>query len=219
MEERLKWISRAMQAGMVGVALAGIVTGNFTWIPAAVVSLFVTAIPALLRRDLGLVLPVELNFWIVLALFLHVVGGISGFYDNVSGWDHITHMISASLIAALGFVVVVTIDKYVESIFLPRPFPALFIVMFTMAFGVLWEFMEFASDQLMGTMLQYSLDDSMVDLMFDAFGGFIVAVMGEYYLTHASQEHFVTPLKVDKAKIRRSKLNWLRKKVKQGPSP
>ena len=219
MEERLKWVSRAMQAGMVGVALAGIVTDNPTWVPAAVVSLFVTAIPALLRRDLGLVLPVELNFWIVLALFMHVVGGFSGFYDHVPGWDHITHMISASLVAALGFVVVVTIDKYVESIFLPRPFPALFIIMCTMAFGVLWEFMEFANDQLAGTMLQYSLDDTMVDMMFDAFGGFIVAAMGEYYLTHASQEHFVTPLNVDKAKIRRSKLISIREKVKRGPSP
>lgn len=219
MEERLKLVSRAMQAGIVGVALAGVVTDNPTWVPAAVFSLFVSAIPALLRRDLGLVLPVELNFWIVLALFLHVVGGFSGFYDHVPGWDHITHMISASLVAALGFVVVVTIDKYVESIFLPRPFPALFIIMFTMAFGVLWEFMEFANDQLMGTMLQYSLDDTMVDMMFDAFGGFIVAVLGEYYLTHASHEHFVTPLKVDQAKVRRSKLNWVRKKVKRGPSP
>lgn len=219
MEKRLKLVSRAMQVGMVGVALAGVVTDNPTWVPAAVVSLFVTAIPALLRRDLGLVLPVELNFWIVLALFLHLAGGFSGFYDHVPGWDHITHMISASLVAALGFVVVVTIDKYVESIFLPRPFPALFIIMFTMAFGVLWEFMEFASDQLMGTMMQYSLDDTMVDMMFDAFGGFIVAALGEYYLTHASNEHFVTPLKIDEVKVRRSKLNWLRKKVKRGPSP
>jgi hypothetical protein len=212
MEERLKLLSRAMQAGMVGVALAGVVTGNFTWVPAAVVSLFVTLIPGLLRRDLGLVLPVELNFWIVLALFLHVVGGSSGFYDNVPGWDHITHVMSASLVAALGFVAVVTIDKYVESIYLPRPFLAFFIVMFTMAFGVLWEFMEFANDQLMGTMLQYNLEDTMVDLIFDGFGGFFVASLGAYYLTHTAHEHFVTGLKIDKEKVRRSRFFRLRKK-------
>jgi hypothetical protein len=212
MEERLKLLSRAMQAGMVGVALAGVVTGNFTWVPAAVVSLFVTLIPGLLRRDLGLVLPVELNFWIVLALFLHVVGGSSGFYDNVPGWDHITHVMSASLVAALGFVAVVTIDKYVESIYLPRPFLAFFIVMFTMAFGVLWEFMEFANDQLMGTMLQYNLEDTMVDLIFDGFGGFFVASLGAYYLTHTAHEHFVTGPKIDKEKVRRSRLFRLRKK-------
>jgi len=202
MEERLKLASRAMQAGMLGVALAGLVTANFTWVPSAVFSLFVSVIPSLIRRDLGIVLPVELNFWIVLALFLHVVGGFSGLYDNVTGWDHITHMMSASLVAALGFVAVVTIDKYVDSIYLPRPFLAFFIAMFTMAFGVLWEFMEFANDQLLGTRLQYSLDDTMVDMMFDAFGGFVVAIAGTYYLTHTTHERFVRALDVDEAKER-----------------
>ena len=200
MEERLKLASRAMQAAMFGVVLAGLVTRNFTWMPGAAFSLFVSFIPAMLRRDLGIVLPIELNFWIVLALFLHVVGGFSGFYDNVTGWDHITHAMSASLVAALGFVAVATIDKYVETIYLPRPFLAFFIVMFTMAFGVLWEFMEFANDQLAGTHLQYNLDDTMVDLLFDAFGGFIVAIVGTYYLTHMTHEHFVSPLNVDQAK-------------------
>ncbi len=202
MEERLKLASRTMQAAMLGVALAGILTLNFTWVPAALFSLFVSAIPAIVRRDLGMVLPVELNFWIVLALFLHVVGGFSGFYDNIPGWDHITHIMSASLVAALGFVAVVTIDKYVESIYLPRPFLTFFIVMFTMAFGVLWEFMEFANDQLAGTHLQYSLDDTMVDMMFDSFGGFIVAIMGAYYLTHTPHEHFVGALDISEAKAR-----------------
>jgi len=202
MGQRLKLASRAMQAAIFGVALAGIVTGNFTWLPGAVLSLFVSFVPAIIRRDLGIVLPIELNFWIVLALFLHVVGGFSGFYDHVTGWDHITHAMSASLIAALGFVAVVTIDKYTRSIVLPRTFLAFFIVMFTVAFGVIWEFMEFASDQISGTHLQYSLDDTMVDLMFDSFGGFVIAVVGAYYLTHTAHEHFATPLNIDEAKYR-----------------
>jgi len=202
MEERLKLLSRGMQAAMVGVAVAGIVTHNLTWVPAALFSLFVSVIPGLVRRDLGIVLPIELNFWIVLALFLHVVGGFSGFYDHVPGWDHVTHLISASLIGALGFVAVVTLDKYVDSISLPRPFLAFFIVMFSMAFGVLWEFMEFANDQLAGTHLQYNLDDTMIDLMFDGFGGFFVASLGAYYLIHTPHEHFVRALNVDEAKER-----------------
>jgi hypothetical protein len=206
MKEKLKTLSRGMQAGMVGVAIAGVVTNNLTWVPAAVVSLLVSAIPALLRRDLKLVLPVELNFWIVLALFLHVVGGFSGFYNNVPGWDHITHMMSATLIGALGFVVVVTIDKYVESIYLPRPFLAFFIAMFTMAMGVLWEIMEYANDSLAGTHLQYSLSDTMYDLLFDGIAGFVVAMLGTQYLIRVGHEHFVESLNVGEAKDRISKL-------------
>jgi hypothetical protein len=213
MEERLRLLSRGMQAAMLGVAVAGIATGNLTWVPAAVVSLLMSGIPSLVRRDLAIVLPFELNFLIVLALFLHVVGGFSGFYDNVPGWDHVTHIMSSSLIAALGFVAVVTVDKYLDSIFLPRPFLTFFIVMFTMAFGVLWELMEFANDQLTGSHLQYSLEDSMVDLIFDGFAGFIVAALGAYYLTHTAHEHFAKPLDIDVARQRISERMAKRKKT------
>lgn len=82
---RLTLASRCMQAGIIGVAVAGIVTDHLTWVPAAVISLFVTFIPAILKRNLDFVLPVELNFWIVLALFLHVVGGFSNFYNDIPG--------------------------------------------------------------------------------------------------------------------------------------
>jgi len=202
MEERLKLLSRGMQAGMVAVALSGAVTGNLTWVPAALVSLFISEVPSILRRDLRLVLPVELNLWIVLALFLHVVGGFSGFYDTVPGWDHVTHAMSASLVAALGFVTVVVLDKYADSIYLPPPFLAFFIVMFTMAVGVCWELTEYINDQLTGSRLQYSLDDTMVDLLFDSFGGFIVAAFGSYYLKRTTPEHFVKSLELDEARQR-----------------
>lgn len=198
----MKLLSRGMQAGMVAVALGGVVTGNLTWVPAALVSFLISEIPSILRRDLRLVLPVELNLWIVLALFLHVVGGFSGFYDRVPGWDHLTHAMSASLVAALGFVTVVVLDKYADSIYLPRSFLAFFIVMFTMAVGVSWELMEYVNDQLTGSMLQYSLDDTMVDLLFDSFGGFIVAAYGSYYLKRTTPEHFVESLQLDEAKRR-----------------
>jgi len=200
-EERLKLLSRGMQAAMLGILLAGLVTLNFTWIPAAAISLLVTETPSILRRDLRLVLPAELNFLIVLALFLHVIGGFSGFYDTVSWWDHVTHAMSASLVAALGFIVVVAIDKYSDSIYLPRHFLAFFIVMFTMAVGVIWEISEFAGDELLDSRMQYgpSPEDTMIDLLFDGFGGFIVAAVGVHYLKGTSPDHFVESLKVDEA--------------------
>ena len=109
---------------------------------------------------------------------------------------------SASLVAALGFVTVVVLDKYVDSMYLPRPFLAVFIIMFTMAIGVIWELVEFANDQLIGSRLQYSLSDSMTDLLFDAFGGFVVAAAGTRYLIHMSGDHFSESLRLDEAKTR-----------------
>jgi hypothetical protein len=201
-KERLRLFSRAMQAGMLAVVVGGLATGNDTWVPAAVISLIVTMIPAALRRDLNLVLPPELNFWIVLALFLHVVGGFSNFYNNVPGWDHLTHMLSASLIGGIAFVLVVIVDKYVTSIYLPPRFLALFIVLLTMAVGVIWEIMEFANDSLFHTQLQYGLDDSMRDLFFDGVAGFVVAFIGARYLRTMTAEHFVETMQIDQVKER-----------------
>lgn len=181
-DETLKLLSRAMQAGMVAIGLGGLVTGNLTWIPSAFLSLLVSVMPSFMARDFKLVLPVQFNFLIVLALFLHVAGGFAGFYDRIIWWDHLTHAMSASLVASLGLVFVVSIDRYYESIFLPRPFLAFFIVMFTMAFGVIWELVEFMMDELTGSLMQYSLDDSMHDMMFDGFAGFFVAAATIRYL-------------------------------------
>jgi len=212
-KERLRLASRAMQAGMVAVAVAGIATDDLIRVLAALFALFVSFIPSILRRDLKITLPIELNFWIMLALFLHVVGGFSGFYSTVPGWDHLTHMMSASMIAALGFVSVVIIDKYSESVRLSKPFLAFFIVMFTMAMGVLWEIMEFASDSIAHLNLQYGLTDTMVDLLFDGFAGFIVAIVGVHYLVRVSTEHFVESLNVEPAKRRLSEFVARRRKA------
>ncbi|MDQ1372052.1 MAG: hypothetical protein QG582_967 [Candidatus Thermoplasmatota archaeon] len=202
MAERLTLVSRGMQAAMAAVVVAGVLTDNLTWVPAAAASLAVSEVPSILRRDLRIVLPVGLNLWLVLALFLHVIGGVSGFYDNLPGWDHITHAMSSSLIAALGFVTVAALDKYVDSMYLPTPFLAFFIVMFTMAMGVSWELMEYVMDEITGSNMQYSLSDTMVDLLFDSFAGFIVAGVGMYYLRHVSRDRVVDSLQLDEAKDR-----------------
>lgn len=107
---------------------------------------------------------------------------------------------SATLIGGLGFVLVVIIDKYVESIYLPRPFLAFFIVMFVMAVGVLWEIMEFANDSLAHTHLQYGLSDTMFDLFFDGVAGFAVAAVGTQYLKRLSPDHFVESMHVEEAR-------------------
>lgn len=217
MADRLKAASRGMQGGIVLVAFVGVATSNTTWVPAALASLFVSFVPSILKRDLRLVLPVWLNFWIVLALFLHVSGGFLGFYDYLPGFDHLTHAMSASLIAALGFIVVVALDEYVDSIYLPRPFLGFFIVVFTVAIGVTWELLEFANDQLTGSNLQYSLSDSMIDLLFDSLGGLIVAAAGSHYITHhVTREQFVDSLQFDEAKEKISQALDRRKENRPG---
>jgi hypothetical protein len=176
------------------------------------ISFVITMVPSILRRDLRIVLPAELNFWIVFALFLHVWGGASGFYDTVPGWDHLTHAMSASLIAALGFIVVLSVDQFAKSIFLPRRFLGLFIAMFTMATGVLWELMEFTMDSMTGSHMQYSLDDTMFDLFFDGAAGIAVAAVGAHYLSHTTRDEILENMGMDQATQKIARIVEKRKK-------
>jgi uncharacterized membrane protein YjdF len=65
-----------------------------------------------------------------------------------------------------------------------------FIVIFTLAFGAIWEIWEFTLDTLAGAYLtkplQHSNTDTMIDLITDLFGGLIIAALGTFYLKRKS---------------------------------
>lgn len=198
-DERLQMLSRIIQLSFIVIIAVEIVLGRYEWIPSAALSLFITFVPNLIKRRIRLTLPPELTFIIFLALFLHTMGGSLGLYMSISWWDHLTHSFSAFLVASLGFIGVVIIDKYADSIYLPPKFLAFFIFMLTSAFGVIWEISEFANDQLTGSTMQYSLDDTMVDLMFDIGGGLVIAVLGPFYLLGTSEERFLQEMNIEEA--------------------
>jgi len=198
-DEHLRLMSRLMQLAFFVIIIGAVITDNYVWIPAALISLLISFIPNMIRRSIHLTLPLELNFIIVLALFLHTAGGTIGLYESTSWWDHLTHGFSGFLVASLGFISVVIIDKYADTIYLPPKFLAFFIFMLTIAFGVVWEITEFVNDQLTGSVMQFSLNDTMVDLFFDMGSGLVVAVLGPFYIMGTSQEHFLQEMNIDRA--------------------
>jgi hypothetical protein len=64
-----------------------------------------------------------------------------------------------------------------------------FVVQFVIAFGVLWEVLEFAIggvSSVLGSgaiLTQYGIEDTMVDLLFDIAGAIVVGVWGTAHLT------------------------------------
>jgi hypothetical protein len=201
-ETTLLYITWILQISILLIGIALIILGDTTWLVACIASFLITLLPTFLKKSARVVLPVWMVLWIVVSLFLHTAGGALDFYNSIPFWDHITHAASSSLVAALGFVVAITVDLYVESIFFPKPFVSFFVLMFGMAMGVLWEIMEFAEDQLLGTSLQYGPgpDDTILDLFFDGLASLIVAVAVSAYLRRVSPENFVKSLGFHEAK-------------------
>jgi len=175
--------SRGMQVAIAVILLVGLFTRNLSIIVNAGLALLVTFLPAVLRRDYRIPLNAGLTLWITTALFLHTLGML-GLYSDVWWWDHATHTLSATIIAAIGYTTTRALDIYSDALYIPPRFMAVFILLFTIAIGVFWEVLEFSvrigADALAldPVLIQYGLSDSLLDLVFDAVGAVIVAFFG-----------------------------------------
>ncbi len=187
--------TRAMEFALVGIIAIGLERGSVGIVVNASVAFAVTYLPAVLERDYNIPMDPTLVLWITTAVFLHAFGtvGLPGSplspYRSVWWWDHLTHAFSASIVAAVGYTTVRALDNHTTSLRFPSEFLFVFILLFTIAFGVFWEVIEFAIGRFAamtgsGSVLtQYGLDDTMKDLVFDTLGGVVVALWGAAYLS------------------------------------
>jgi len=175
--------SRLLQAGVGLILVIGIVEGNVSVVINGIGALGVTFLPALLRRDYQVTLSPGLTLWLMIAVLLHAIG-ILGPYHTVWWWDHVTHTLSATVIAGMGYATARAIDLYSDEIYFPPRFLFVYVLLFTMAFGVAWEVIEFVARTLADSfgwgpfLVQYGLEDTILDLIFDLFGAILVAGFG-----------------------------------------
>ena len=91
-------------------------------------------------------------------------------YGLTERFDHLLHFLGGASIAyfLLGFVALV------PSLFasIPRWVHYLLAFTSTCTVAVFWEFAEFASDRFMGTSIQQSLSETVLDLVFGVIGAF-----------------------------------------------
>jgi hypothetical protein len=195
---RQKQATYVMELLLGGIVFIGIERGSTTVIVNGLVGLGVTQIPPILERDYDVPMDPALTLWITTAVFLHALGvlGLPGseqnFYGTIWWWDHVTHALSSSVVAAAGYATARALDVHSDDIHLPPRFMFVYILIFVIAFGVLWEVIEFGLGEgarMMGNqalLTQHGLRDSMLDLVFDTVGAVVVAVWGTAHLTGVS---------------------------------
>ncbi|MGM0399488.1 MAG: hypothetical protein ACQEQY_10935 [Halobacteriota archaeon] len=198
-ESHQRLANRSMRASLFGFVLLGIVDLRLGVIVNAGIALLVTRLPSILEREYDIPLDPGLTLWITAAVFLHALGtvGLPGMDQNVYAsiwwWDNLTHVVSASLVAGAGYATARALDAHVEDLDFPPRFLFAFILLLTLAFGVLWEIVEFGLAELadvLGTeavLTQYGVADTMQDLLFDAVGAVVVALWGFTRLTDVSE--------------------------------
>ncbi|KYH24868.1 hypothetical protein HAPAU_32450 [Halalkalicoccus paucihalophilus] len=181
-----RFLAWSLQFALGGLVVYGLVTLHVAMAANAGLALAVTFLPAVLRREYGYSMDAGLVLLITIAVVLHVLGSL-GPYRWFSWYDEVTHTVSAILVAGIGYAVLRAFECHSSEIDVPSKFRVVFILVFVLAFGVIWEVFEFGAvwlSQILGIsspVRVFGIDDIVTDMVFNTVGALIVAIWGTGY--------------------------------------
>jgi glycopeptide antibiotics resistance protein len=173
---------RLLQLVLVAIVGYSVVTVQASLFVNSAVPLALTLLPAIARRQYDYPMHAGLALVIALAATLHAVGAL-GPYQQTDWYDTVTHALSSTLIAGVGYAIAHSIELHTDRVSFSPRFRGAFIVLFVLAVGVLWEIMEFGSGIAAGlfggeVLAQYGVSDIVKDLTFNTVGAVLVALWG-----------------------------------------
>jgi hypothetical protein len=183
MTDVLQLVFVAFLAGILGTTVFGALSRDLQSVVNGIASLVAAATPTLVELAIASVggadvaFGPELSSWIAVAGFLHMLGML-GWYDTVWWWDHLTHTVSAALVAALVYASLQS--RYGLGAQVTDAYAAVFTVLFTLGAGVVWEFVELAARELgeyvdrSPVLEYYGLRDTVLDMAFNGVGAVAV---------------------------------------------
>jgi hypothetical protein len=176
-------IALVLQAGIFVVTVSAFFEGRWLGAFSGAVVLLLTFAPAMIERRLKLTLPVE--FTLITSMLLYAsfaLGEAQDFYEKIWWWDLALHGLSAMTMGLIGFLGIYVF--YMTNRIRIRPgWMATITFALAVSVGTLWEIFEFLADLMLGLNMQKSgLDDTMTDLMINAAGALLAALMGYFYV-------------------------------------
>lgn len=187
-DSSLRRAVRTMQVLLSVITLYALATLNWGLVINAGISLVITFLPGYLEDDLHLPMNAGLALWITGAVFLHAVGAL-GPYVWFGWYDSVTHALSASIVAGTGYTSARALDVHYDDLTIPSGFMFVFILVFVMAFGVLWEILEFGTGVVASViggepvLAQRGVSDIVFDLFYNTVGGTLIAAFGTAWLS------------------------------------
>lgn len=176
-------IALSLQGAILGLLVVAIRRRNVAAAVNALAALALAMLPVILEIGFRLVLAGQvvrdpwLALWISIAGFLHSLGML-GPYDSTWWWDHLTHTVSAALVAALLYAALI-VAPLLETTQWPGTVAGLTVV-FTFAIGVFWELIELVARDVANRLdvepmlVHYGWRDTAMDLVFDVVGALVI---------------------------------------------
>lgn len=189
-----------MQALIVLTSIYSFHIGYYAGTFFGLLAVGLSLVPTLVHRKLHIVVPWEVTFLIAFTLFLYI-GGYSYHWNKelYPYYNLFTRFIGSMTIALLGFLAVLIIMRVSPTCLLFEKWQIFFyIVIFTLAIGVIWEIWEFTMDTLaigsITTPFQSGNTDTMFDLIIDLAAGMAIAIVGTFYLYRKSALYWADTL-------------------------
>ncbi len=185
---RLRWLAPIWIA--LGVAvLASLATGRWSLAGVSALALILCLAPIFLASRYRIVLPlpfaISTTAFIIASL---IFGEVLDAYDVVWWWDIALHGSSSIGLGLIGFLLIYMLF-HGDSFAAPASALAIIAFSFAVSVGGLWEIFEYLIDRVVGTNMQRSgLDDTMGDLMVNAFGAAVGSLVGYGYLRGQSAD-------------------------------
>lgn len=170
---------------LIGISILGsFIIKNYFNLFLGLAVLLLTYLPNIIARICKIELPSLLKGAIVLFVFSGIyLGNINSFYHKFWWWDAALHLFSGIILGFIGLILLHLFyrDRDIKTYMTPFLI-AVFMFLFALGFGILWEFYEFTMDNLFNMNMQLkSLSDTMTDLMADAAGALMVSIAGYRY--------------------------------------
>ena len=126
-----------------------ILTNNYESAAICILSLLLFLMPAVLQKQMKIEFPAV--FQAIIFGFIYaaeIMGEVNHYYVIIPGWDTMLHTINGFLCAAIGFSLIYLLNRGSKHFNLSPFYLTLVAFCFSMTVGVIWEFFEFAMDQL-----------------------------------------------------------------------
>jgi hypothetical protein len=137
-----------------------------------VANLLVAGVALLAARAADLPRLYDLGFTV--AMILTGWGEALGLYDAWKSYDNLVHFVVPMLTSQVAYICLARIEVLpdLRERFAPRHYTGIWLVTFALgvAIGGLWEILEWSSDNLFGSNLSMSNDDTVGDLIADSLG-------------------------------------------------
>lgn len=176
-------IALALQIGIFIVTMSALYQRQWLGAFGGFAILLLSCAPAMIEHRLKLTLPVE--FTLVTSIILYAsfaLGEARDFYEKIWWWDLALHGLSALMLGIIGFLIIY-VFYMTNRIHVAAGWIATITFALAVTVGVFWEIFEFMMDLLFGLNMQKSgLADTMTDLMIDAAGAALAAILGYFYV-------------------------------------